>query len=224
MRKLTTLTTAVLVALSPQVIAIDNQTSEIAEDHHAASMERQLEAASGIHRDNMIILNERSLELANTQRKLTIYKVEDKISGEAKSIALDEWQSQVDLDTLIAEDAKVRFDRQGVMNDAVAKSVRAGGDIPVMLQLNVAERFVDKSQFENKAQRADLERSAKMAVEKTEQDARQLFAAVSSELALQTRGEISHNGPFVRTAQQFQSHCRPQEPILHITGVTRARA
>lgn len=198
MRYTNLISAAVMAALAPGAIASTLDDSEVAEDRHMATIESYLQAASGMTAENMLVLNERTITLPNSDRQLTIFKLEDQLTGRMQTVALDEWQSLVDLDRLIAQDQKIRFDRIGVMHESLATRVRSeGGNIPVLIQLAVKEEIVDKSLFDSEAKRADLQRASLAQESNVVSAAKDLYNNIKSEMRISTTDEAHFSGPFV---------------------------
>ncbi|MCP4252880.1 MAG: S8 family serine peptidase [Candidatus Scalindua sp.] len=120
-----------------------------------AARESVLEAlsyASSIMPEDLEVMTETSARLELTGRNLKMYKVYDKYTDNDRVVALDEYNNVVDSDEAIATEKAKRFELFGVANPALykkAKNAEPSKMLPVMIKMNVEEKFIDKSGLNN---------------------------------------------------------------------------
>ena len=185
------ISTALLLFASTDIVT----STIMKEDREAEKFNEQLMSATNISAKNILILNQKKITLPNLKKKLTIFKIIDNSTGEGKIVALDEWNNLVDYKSLKEEDRKIRFDKMGVMNEALLKKVSDGGDIPVMLQLAVKEKFIDKNRFDGKSEK--LKELALKEQDRVSSEAKKLFATIKNEYNLKLSQKVTFSGPFV---------------------------
>ena len=182
--------TAILLFASTSI-----SDSRIKEDKEAEKLTEQLVIATGISAENMLILNQKKTSLSNLDDKLTLFKILNKRTGEGKKVVFDEQNNQVNYEQLKEENRKIRFDKMGVMNEALFKKISDGGNIPVMLQLAVKKNFIDKNQFEGK--RIKLKEIASAEQDRVAKKSKELFTIIQNEYNLKLSKKASFFGPFV---------------------------
>ena len=187
------ISTALLLFASTDVVISKYNTEK--EDRKIEELNEQLTSATNISIENILILNQKKITLPNLKKKLIIFKVINNSTGEGKIVAFDEENNLVDYNSLKKEDRKIRFDKMGVMNEALLKKVSDGGDIPVMLQLAVKEKFIDKNKFDGKSEK--LKEVALKEEDRVSSEAKKLFATIENEYNLKLSQKATFSGPFV---------------------------
>jgi len=170
-------------------------STEIRKNSDVEKINEQLALATKIDLEDILILNQKKIILPSSNKKLTLFKVEDKRSHKGQIVVFDENNEQVNYKKLREKEKEFRFNKMGVMNESLFKKVSNGGDIPVMLQLAIKEKFIDKNQFEGRG--IEFESIALKEQERVANKAKEIFATIKKEYHLKSSQEATFSGPFL---------------------------